>query len=248
MFSIMKFVPEMLVKGDTSQLDNWIMGDGNSIYVKWVPNEMSEEDARHYFGVLGTIKRVEFVSQRSGNFRMLFVHFEAWTNNWTSVDIRQKIAASYPNEYNMQITLSNRKRNYFLKCCINMRPIPTVDYNTHQLSDMFENLNTRVTQEMESIRKKTDGMIEEMEKMVQEIRTLKTNVERLNAVICDKESNESSDADEVVVYPEDEDWQFQHHDDDHEYDEEKLTVVVDKNKINFGILRNVHGCSERHFV
>ena len=246
MSSIMKFVPEMLVKGDTSQLDNWIMGDGNSIYVKWVPNEISEEDARHYFGVLGTIKRVEFVSQRTGNFRMLFVHFEAWTNNWTSVDIRQKIAASYPNDYNMQITL--KKRNYFLKCCINMRPIPTVDYNTHQLSDMFERLNTRVTQEMESMRNETKGMIEEMEKMVEEIKTLKANVERLNAVICDKKSDTSSNADEVVVYPEDEDWQFEQSKCSSEFDEEQFTVVVDKDKINFGILRNVHGCSGRHFV
>lgn len=189
-FSVPKFNPELLVGGytDSAQLQNWFMGKGNSIYVKWVPDELTEQDATHYFSILGLIKRVEFVPHKTGNSRMLFVHFEEWHNNNFSVEIRQLIANAYPAEHSMPITyklVTGIPKTYNLKCCVNVRPIPTVEYNTHQLSDMFERLNDRVTGEMKEMR--------------EEMQLLKYEVARLNAIVDAYEEN----ANYSVIYPED---------------------------------------------
>ena len=225
-----EFVPELLVNGDNSQLEKWIWGKGNSVYVKWVPNEMSEEDVYNYFGILGTIKRVEFVPHQTGNSRMLFVHFETWFNdNWTSVDIRRRIATAYPKEHSLPITFcqytggDSSQKIYYLKCCVNIRPIPTVDYNTHQLSDMFERLNTRVTQQLEGMR--------------EEIGALKAEIVRLNSVIREKESDEEDDT-MAAVYPE--------YEEDAREEEYKEYDDYVSNRINSSILK--HTQSVRHFV
>jgi len=176
-----KFNPELLSGGytDAAQLQNWFMGKSNSIYVKWVPDEMTEQDAASYFSILGPIKRVEFVPHKNGNSRMLFVHFEEWNNSPLSLEIRTEIANAYPAEHSMPITynlVTGVQKTYQLKCCVNVRPIPTVEYNTHQLSDMFERLNTRVTNEMSRSANEITGMREEIEQ-------LKSEVAHLNDII-----------------------------------------------------------------
>jgi hypothetical protein len=192
-----KFNPELLLGGytDIAQLQNWFMGKSNSIYVKWVPDEMTEKDAANYFSILGLIKRVEFVPHKNGNSRMLFVHFEEWNNSPFSLEIRSEIVNAYPGEHSMPISynlVTGVQKTYQLKCCVNVRPIPTVEYNTHQLTDMFERLNDRVTNEM-------SRSANEMKEMREEMQLLKYEVARLNAIVDAYEEN----ANYTVIYPED---------------------------------------------
>jgi hypothetical protein len=53
--NISNFNPELLKEGDNSQRENWMKGKGNSIFVRWIPDEMDEEIIHKYFGPLGTI-------------------------------------------------------------------------------------------------------------------------------------------------------------------------------------------------
>lgn len=191
-FFVPKFVPEKLVEGDSTQLQYWIMGKGNSIYVKWTPDELSEHDAYHYFSVLGFIKRVEFVPYKTGKGRMLFVHFEEWHESPLSIETRKEIANAYPNEYSMPMIYNmtnGSQKTYKLKCCVNIRPIPTVEYNTHQLSDMFERLNTRITGEVDQLR--------------EEVLSLKAEIQRLNEFIRNSinEDDETGEND-AIIHPE----------------------------------------------
>jgi len=191
-FNVPKFVPEKLVGGDTNQLQYWIMGKSNSIYVKWTPDELSEHDAYHYFSALGFIKRVEFVPYKTGKGRMLFVHFEQWHESPLSIATRKEIANAYPGEYSMPMIYNmtnGSQKTYTLKCCVNIRPIPTVEYNTHQLSDMFERLNTRITGEVDQLR--------------EEVQTLKAEIQRLNEIIRHNDNDDDGDeTHDAVIHPE----------------------------------------------
>ena len=141
------------------QLQNWMNGTNTSIYVHWIPEEMTKEIAEKYFYILGQVSRVEFVPHKNGNGRMMFVHFDVWNNLPESFHIRKCIVDAAPEGYPLPIqfqTIQGMVKTYKMMCKINMRPIQEVDYNTHQLSDMFERLNKRVTEEIAQIRKEME--------------------------------------------------------------------------------------------
>ena len=123
----------------------WATSDGSSIFVKWIPDEMSETDAQRFFETYGPIDRVEIVyKMKDGNKigRMLFVHFVSWNDTF----LPDSIARNHPNPVELEYSVTTRYNNekiYKLKCCMNIRPIPKVDYTTTQLTDMFENLSKK---------------------------------------------------------------------------------------------------------
>ncbi|NBV29672.1 RNA-binding protein, partial [bacterium] len=120
----------------------WATRGGSSIFVKWIPDEMTDADAHRFFKTYGQIDRVEIVHKmKDGNKigRMLFVHFDGWNETF----LPHAIAQNHPNPVELEYCVTNRfnsEKIYKLKCCINVRPIPKVDYTTTQLTDMFENL------------------------------------------------------------------------------------------------------------
>lgn len=121
----------------------------SSIYVKWVPNELTEEIAKDYFTKhLGIVSRVEFAKHKSGKGRILFVHFTSWTDSEESVYIRNSIISSNPDGFPLEIKFQtnyiNNLKSYYLKCCINIRPIQIIEYNTYQLYDMIQTLNKEI--------------------------------------------------------------------------------------------------------
>jgi len=61
-----------------------------------------------------------------------------------------------------------------MMCKINMRPVQEVDYNTHQLSDMFERLNKRVTEEMTQMRKEMEQLRLENIELREQLQTIHT--------------------------------------------------------------------------
>ena len=162
---IQTFNPEFLKAGDLSQLSNWLYGTGSSIYVRSVPTSMNEELARYYFGFLGTVSRIDFVTHKTGTGRMMFVHFNVW--NDISLDFRKGIASAYPLGYNMYLTYPLEVE---LICSVNITPIPVVEYNIHQLADMFEKLKTGLQAEVLLLRQEVAQLrqdLEDKEKIIQ---------------------------------------------------------------------------------
>ena len=123
----------------------WATSDGSSIFVKWIPDEMSETDAQCFFATYGPIDRVEIVyKMKDGNKigRMLFVHFVCWNDTF----LPDSIARNHPEPVELEFCVTTRRNTekiYKLKCSMNIRPIPKVDYTTTQLADMFENLSKK---------------------------------------------------------------------------------------------------------
>lgn len=123
----------------------WATSDGSSIFVKWIPDEMTEADAHRFFETYGQIDRVEIIyKMKDGKKigRMLFVHFICWNVTF----LPDSIAQNHPEPVELEYCVTNRynsEKIYKLKCCMNIRPIPKVDYTTTQLTDMFENLSKK---------------------------------------------------------------------------------------------------------
>jgi hypothetical protein len=133
-------------------IDEWYENKNSmsSIYVKWIPNELTEHIAKDYFTqCLGTVSRVEFAKHKSGKGRILFVHFTSWTGSEESVNIRKSIISSHADGFALEIKFQtgdiNTFKSYYLKCCINIRPIQIIEYNTHQLYDMIQTLNKEIS-------------------------------------------------------------------------------------------------------
>ena len=59
---------------------------------------------------------------------------------------------------------------YEIKYRVNCRPIEKVEYNTHQLTDMFERLNERVMNEIGALRAENANLKIMIEKLIQPIR------------------------------------------------------------------------------
>lgn len=166
-----QFNPEALKAGDLSQLDIWKSGENSSIYIKWIPDELNEIDARQIFTAFGPVTRIEFVPKmKEGRKigRMMFVHFEQFYDD----NFARQVANMHPAPVSIDYCATNKygvEKKYELKCCINMRPIPKVEYSVSQLSDMFERLNTRTTVAL-------DAMREEIEKLKEENQFLRTEI------------------------------------------------------------------------
>jgi len=154
------------------QLEQWINGMNSSIYIHWAPSELNTEIAEKYFSILGSIDRVEFVPHKNGNGKMMFVHFHYWNNSPEGFVIRKNIIDASPNGYPLPIQfqqLNGMIKTYQMMCRVNLRPIQKVEYNTHQLTDMFERLNKRVSEEMKTMRDEMDEMKRENQMLREQI-------------------------------------------------------------------------------
>jgi hypothetical protein len=166
------FRPDVLKNGtedeQTREKMNWQLGHNVSIYIGWVPDELipmkdEPEGAAHkFFGTFGKVNRIEFVpkfnAQRKQIGNMAFVHFDAF---YVTEPLAQNIAEAHPAPYELPWYYTNRfgsRKEYKLKCCINLTPIRKVEYNASQLTDMFERLNTRVMKRMEDMQQTIDRL------------------------------------------------------------------------------------------
>lgn len=177
----LKFNPEALKAGDLSQLDSWVTGNDPSIYIKWIPDELNERDAKRLFSEFGPVSRIEVVPKmKEGRKigRMMFVHFEQFYDH-SYENFARQVANMHPEPVPVEYVAPNKNgypKKYELKCCINMRPIPKVEYSASQLSDMFERLNTRTTATL-------DAMRQEIEKLKEENHFLRTEIQTHKALI-----------------------------------------------------------------
>lgn len=135
---------QSLINGDNSQLALFSNSDGiRSLYVEWVPDELTTEYAMNYFSSLGIVSAVDFVKQKTGKARMMFVHFEKF-HEGDNYDVNN-IVSVHPNAHEMPISFRTKNpryptKEYKLRCRINTKPIQRVEYNAAQLTDMVDRL------------------------------------------------------------------------------------------------------------
>lgn len=135
---------QSLINGDMSQLDLFTNSTGiRSLYVEWVPDELTKEIAMDYFSNLGAVLAIDFVKQKTGKARMMFVHFEKF-HDGPNCDVND-IASAHPNAHEMPISFRTNNprypnKEYNLRCRINTKPIQRVEYNAAQLTDMVDRL------------------------------------------------------------------------------------------------------------
>lgn len=143
------------------QLENWMNGLNSSLYIHWAPSELTHEIAEKYFTIMGTVDRVEFVPHKNGGGKMMFIHFHYWNNLPEGLALRKSIVDATPNAFPLPIQfqqLNGMIKTYQMMCRVNARPIQKVEYNNHQLSDMFERLNKRFTEEMKILRDEVEQL------------------------------------------------------------------------------------------
>jgi hypothetical protein len=178
------FNPERLLTGDYAQLHLWQYRKGNSIYVSWVPDQLDAHTANDYFNTIGEIDRIEFAPHKTGSGRMMFVHFKEWYISGT--ETIRAIAWAYPGHHSMPIhfrDICGNVNTYQLKCSVNTRPIKKVEYNIHQLADMFQQFKEKSESEVQMLR--------------EEIARMGAEIVRLNAFISEKDNEEEY----AQIYP-----------------------------------------------
>jgi hypothetical protein len=213
---IQTFNPELLIAGDYSQLHNWLYGKGNSIYVSSVPPSMTEEFARYCFKYFGAISRVDFAPHKVGTGRMMFVHFSDWND---TAQLRYEIAKVYPQGLNILFPPSTQ-----LACYVNTRPIPVVEYNIHQLADMFASLKQGLQAEVLSLR--------------EEVAELRESLEITNKWI----RHFNCDLHDVMLHVK----FFDDTDDEQDYDEDDIQEIPITEQQKSAVRKHIH-CAERHF-
>ena len=176
-----QFNPDILKNGTeeekNQQLINWAYGDSNSIFVRWIPDEMlpnasgNDSVARNFFGLFGDVARLDFVpkfnaqGKRSGH--MAFIHY---TTLYERPAIQQIVDAHpAPADFAWSPYTCNKfpnsVRTYKISCCVNTRPVAKVEFNTSQLTDMIQNLNMRLTVEL----KEKDAVISKLQAAVDKL-------------------------------------------------------------------------------
>lgn len=170
-----QFDPNLLRNGNEEEQKNelfkWTNNKGSSIFVQWVPDEFlpdsntESQPANLLFSEFGLINRVEFVPKftpdRKKRGHMAFIHFDMWN---LQSSLQTQIAEAHPNPVELNWNHMDRFGNvkqFKLRCCINVTPIRKVEYNASQLTDMFERLNNRVIEQMQTMQTTIDSLVEQ---------------------------------------------------------------------------------------
>jgi len=151
----------------TVMTTKWFHSPNGSIYLKFIPADMTKEDIRAAFAFAGEINRIDIVNSVPYNsagatYRMAFIHFNYWYSAQDSVNIRHNIISCFPKAFPMYSLVAMRE----LSITINTRPVPKTDYNVDQLSDMFHRLQ-------EQFNKTVEKQAQEIADLKQEVADLK---------------------------------------------------------------------------
>ena len=170
------FDPMVLKSGTEEQkrqqLKLWLKSPNLSVFVRWVPDELLPSNlhnpddlvARSFFGQFGSVSRIDFVPKFNASNKpsghMAFVHYDKMYNT----TFQEDIADCHPEPYavDWRTRTRNGEKVYTLKCCVNIRSVPKVEFNPSQLTDMIQLLNARLTTETMNHRSMVDSLVEEI--------------------------------------------------------------------------------------
>ena len=119
--------------------ENWMKDKNGSIFIKYIPNNITKTDLRAIFSYVGNISRIDIVNiAENGSGRRAFLHFTSWNDeNPTSVEFRSTVANMYPTH----IDFWSPEYNFMFSLTLNSRPIPTAELNVFQMQDWMQRLN-----------------------------------------------------------------------------------------------------------
>jgi RNA recognition motif-containing protein len=119
--------------------ENWMKDKNGSIFIKYIPNNITKTDLRAIFSYVGNISRIDIVNiAENGSGRRAFLHFTSWNDeNPTSVEFRSTVANMYPTH----IDFWSPEYNFTFSLTLNSRPIPTAELNVFQMQDWMQRLN-----------------------------------------------------------------------------------------------------------
>lgn len=151
--------------------DNW-----NSLFIPALPPGFVDEDLLIYvieeIFIIGNVKRVDIIKKENSNNRhMAFIHFDYWYKN-NSIDIfREKLEKDgqidvfgFINKNNLFTDycdfISCMKKGLFIRFMINKTPIKDTELNIHQIADLLEKADKKITEQ--------DLLIEKLKRDLQE--------------------------------------------------------------------------------
>lgn len=119
--------------------EKWMNDKNGSLFIKYIPNDITKTSLRNIFDFLGKISRIDIVNiSENGSGRRAFIHFHEWNKEPSSVLLRKSICENYPTHIhhsNIQIS------PFVFSITLNSRPIPTSELNVFQLQDWNQRLN-----------------------------------------------------------------------------------------------------------
>jgi len=125
------FRPELLSEGGDSmreQLDIWANSDNMSIYIEWVPDQMTEQSATELFQLYGKVSSIHFKTSQTlkGKKRSAYVNFIWWNRDEQGEvhEVIDEMAQVYPGYYPVKYETFADKRGtipktFELKCRVN---------------------------------------------------------------------------------------------------------------------------------
>lgn len=151
----------------------WYHSSNSSIYLKFVPHDMTKEDLHAAFEFIGKINRIDIVNSApnkttGSTYRMAFIHYDFWYTSGPSIELRNAILYIYPRPLQMYSQIAMRE----LVITINTRPVPKTNYNLDQLSDMFHRLQEQLT-----------TSLEKQEQQAKEINALKGDIKQIDKIV-----------------------------------------------------------------
>lgn len=157
----------------------WYHSSNSSIYLKFVPQDMTKEDLHVAFDFIGKINRIDIVNSApnkttGSTYRMAFIHYDFWYTSGPSIEMRNAILSVYPRPLQMYSQIAMRE----LSVTINTRPVPKTNYNLDQLSDMFHRLQEQLT-----------TSLEKQEQQAKEIKALKRDNEHIEKIVTRLDDN-----------------------------------------------------------
>lgn len=143
-------------------IDNavWFNGPSGSIFLKFVPQDMTDADIRTAFDFFGPINRIDVVLNKTNgsSYRMAFIHFDYWYSSPASLEARHNIVHYFPRPFQMYSLTAMRE----LSITINTRPVPKTTYNVDQMSDMLQRLQEQFATTVEKQAKQIEELTEEV--------------------------------------------------------------------------------------
>ena len=138
--------------------NNW-----NSLFIPSLPSVFIDEDLLIYvieeIFYIGEVKRVDIVKkENSDNRLMAFIHMNYWYKNNSVDTFRLKIQSEghvdvygFINNSNLEIKycdfISNLKDGLFIRFMINKTPIKDTELNIHQIADLLEKADKKITEQ-----------------------------------------------------------------------------------------------------
>ena len=155
---------------------NYIPTDWNSLFIPSLPGGLVDEELLTYIieeiFILGEVKRIDIIKKENSNNRLMaFIHLNFWYKNNSTDTFRQKIeneghadVYGFINNDNIETDywefITSLKEGLFIRFMINKTPIKDTELNIHQLADVLEKAEKRISEQ--------DLLIEQMRTELEE--------------------------------------------------------------------------------